>query len=89
VVGYCLVGASVACAVALFILGPYALCQVEPGFPLREVLLAASPSLLLAGLILTFGLRPRPAGLYAIALLIFPPFILMLAVGRLLGPCLD
>ena len=86
-VGYCLVGASVACAVALFILGPYALCQVEPGFPLRDVLLAASPSLLVAGLVLTFGFRPRPTGLYAIALLVVPPFLFLSAVGQLLGPC--
>jgi len=87
VAGYCLIGLSVSCSVSLLILGPYELCRVEPGFPTRDVLLAASPSLLVAGLVLTFGFRPRPTGLYAIALLVVPPFLFLSAVGQLLGPC--
>ena len=88
VAGYCLIGVSVSCSVALLILGPYELCREETGFPIRGVLFPAGPSLLLAGLILTFGFRPRPTGLCAIALLVVPPFMLLLAVGRLLGPCM-
>ena len=89
VVGYGLVAIAVSCALVLLILGPTELCRVETGFPIRDVLFAAGPILLLAGLVLTFGFRPRPTGLYAIALLVFPPFVLLLAVGRLVGPCLD
>ena len=88
-VGYGLVGIAVSGTLVLLILGPTELCREETGFPIRDLLFVASPSLLLAGLVVTFGFRPRPTGLYAISLLVFPPFLLLLAVGRLLGPCLD